>query len=257
MRYRHNMHIHTFRSSCAHAEMIVADIAERALAAGLEAIGLVDHVDLGSAREIAFLAQDRAEVERLRSGLAVLVGAEVTMLSPNRPALPAEQAAGLDFVMVAANHYHLADIVEQPRHASAQGIAEHALEMLTGAIEGGLADIIAHPLSLSRAGWAPADEIMARFTPDRLAPVLRSAGERGVAMELNPRLVERFRDFYAVFIPECKRHGVRFALGSDAHALENIAYAADGAYRGAAPEDLAALGVREEDLIDPAALGGG
>jgi len=157
-------------------------------------------------------------------------------------------------VMIAANHYHLTDIVEQPRDESAHGLAEHALAMLEGAIETGMADIIAHPLVLSRTGWLAPEETMRHFTPERLAPVLRKARERGVAMELNPRLVERFREFYAVFIPACRQHGVRFALGSDAHALNGIPYAEDGIYRGAGPDDLAALGVRQQDLIDLNAL---
>lgn len=251
---RHNMHIHTFRSSCAHAEMIVPDIADRALAAGLEVIGLVDHVNIGSEREIAFLAEDRRDVERLAAPLTVLVGAEVTMLAPHRAAMTRQQAAGLDFVMIAANHYHLTDIVEQPRGESPHGLAEHALAMLEGAIETGMARIIAHPLLLGLTARLATEETLRHFTPARLARVLGKAGERGVAMELNPRLVERFRDFYAVFIPTCKEHGVRFALGSDAHTLDAIPYAEDGIYRGAAPDDLAALGVREEDLIDPLTL---
>ena len=254
-RYRHNMHIHTFRSSCAHDEMIVADIVQRAQGAGLETIGLVDHVNVGSAREISFLAEDRCEVAPLRSPVTVLVGTEITMLSPRRPAMKREQAEGLDFVMVAANHYHLTDIVEQPPDRSPKGLADHALAMLEGAIEVAQADIIAHPLVLTKAGWIPPDEIMKQLTPERLAPVLRKAGERGTAMELNPRLVERFQDFYAVFIPACKAHGVRFALGSDAHSLDAIAYTEDGVYRGAGPDELAALGVEETDLVDPASLG--
>jgi len=249
----HNMHIHTFRSSCAHDEMVIADIVDRALAAGLETIGLVDHVNTGSAREIAFLADDRRDVERLGSRLRVLVGAEVTMLSPQRPAMTPQQAAGLDFVMIAANHYHLAEIVEQPRDLSAQGIAEHALAMLEGAIETGMARIIAHPLLLTKVGWLPPDEMMRHLTPDRLRPILDKAAQRGTALELNPRLVERFAAFYATLIPACQAAGVRFALGSDAHSLDGIAYAEDGVYRGAGPDKLAGLGLRPEDLIDPRA----
>ena len=248
--YRHNMHIHTFRSSCAHDEMVVAAIVERAVGAGIETIGLVDHVNLGSQREIAFLAEDRRDVERLSTPLKVLVGAEVTMLSPRRPAMTPQQVQGLDFVMVSSNHYHLSDIVEQPPSRSPESIAEHGLAMLEGAIETGMTDIIAHPLVLTKVGWFAPDEIMRHFTPERLAPVLRKAADRRVAMELNPRLVERFPDFYTMFIPACKEHGVRFALGSDAHSLESIAYAEDGVYRGAGPRELAALGVRDEDLID-------
>jgi histidinol phosphatase-like PHP family hydrolase len=255
--YRHNMHIHTFRSSCAHDEMTVADIVERAQTAELEVIGLVDHVNVGSEREISFLAEDRRDVDQMRSDVTVLIGTEMTMLSPQRPAMTRDQAQGLDFVMVAANHYHLTEIVEQPPDRSPEGLADHALAMLEGAIEVARADIIAHPLVLTKAGWIPPDEIMKQLTPERLAPVLRKAGERGTAMELNPRLVERFREFYAIFIPACKQHGVRFALGSDAHSLDAIPYTEDGVYRGAGPDELAALGVAEADLIDPASLGRG
>jgi histidinol phosphatase-like PHP family hydrolase len=247
---RHNMHIHTFRSSCAHDEMVVPAIVERALAAGIETIGLVDHVNIGSQREIAFLSDDRRDVERLQPSLKVLIGAEVTMLSPTRPAMTPQQAQGLDFVMVSANHYHLSDIVEQPPSRSPESIAEHGLAMLEGAIETGITDIIAHPLVLTKVGWFAPDEIMRHFTPERLAPILQKAAQHQVAMELNPRLVERFPEFYKMFIPACTEHGVRFALGTDAHSLDSIPYAEDGIYRGAGPEQLAALGVRDEDLID-------
>jgi histidinol phosphatase-like PHP family hydrolase len=250
----HNMHIHTFRSSCAHDEMVVADIIDRALAAGLETIGLVDHVNTGSSREIALLAEARRDVVRLCSPLRVLVGAEVTMLSPRRPAMTPPHAEGLDFVMIAANHYHLAEIVEQPRDLSAEGIAEHALAMLEGAIDTGMARIIAHPLVLTKVGWLPPDEMVRRLTPERLRPILDKAAQRETALELNPRLVARFADFYTALIPACQATGVRFALGSDAHSLDAIAYAEDGVYRGAGPEELAALGLRPQDLIDPQTL---
>ncbi|UCH36115.1 MAG: PHP domain-containing protein [Armatimonadota bacterium] len=249
---RHNMHIHTFRSGCGQPEMVISDIVDRAIECGLEVIGLADHVNLGSEREISFLHEDRRDVERLQPRLKVLVGTEVTMLSTERPAITTEQAEGLDFVMIAANHYHLTDIVQQPPELSAEAIAEHGLAMLEGAIESGMADIIAHPLVLTKVGWFTPDDIMKLLTRERLAPVLRKAGERGTAMELNPRLVDRHAEFYATFIPACKEHGVRFALGSDAHSLDVIPYADDGVYHGAGPDDLAALGVEEGDLIDPA-----
>jgi len=253
MRYRHNMHIHTFRSGCAKPEMVIADIVDRAQAAGLEVIGLTDHVNIGSDEEIAALREDREEVERVRPVLKVLVGAEVTMLSPERLAMTPQQAEGLDFVMIATNHYHLTDIVEQPPNDSPQATAEHSLRMMEGAIETGLADIIAHPLAPIKVGSLDSQEILHHLTPERLAPVLHKAAERGTAMELNPVFVKRFREFYAVFIQACIEHGVRFALGSDAHSLDAIPYAVDGVYRGVAPQDLAALGVRESGLMDPLA----
>jgi len=252
MRFRHNMHIHTFRSNCGQPEMVIADIVERAESAGLEVIGLVDHVDLGAAKEIAALHADRRDVERLRPALKVLVGTEVTMLSPRRLAITPEQAQGLDFVMVAANHFHLREIVEQPTSDSPQAFAEHALAMLQGAIETGMADIIAHPLVAKTGVLAfEPERLITELTSERLAPVLIKAAQRGTAMELNPWLAAQFPAFYAVFIAACKEHGVRFALGSDAHRLENIPYAGSGVHRGAGPDDLEALGVRGGDLVEP------
>ena len=196
MRFRHNMHIHTFRSNCGQPEMVIADIVERAEGAALEVIGLVDHVDLGAAKEIAALHADRRDVERLRPALKVLVGTEVTMLSPRRLAITPEQAQGLDFVMVAANHFHLREIVEQPTSDSPQAFAEHALAMLQGAIETGMADIIAHPLVAKTGVLAfEPERLITELTSERLAPVLIKAAQRGTAMELNPWLAAQFPAF--------------------------------------------------------------
>jgi histidinol phosphatase-like PHP family hydrolase len=118
-----------------------------------------------------------------------------------------------------------------------------------------MADIIAHPLVAKTGVLAfEPERLIAELTPERLAPVLTKAAQRGTAMELNPWLVAQFPGFYAVFIAACKEQGVRFALGSDAHRLENIPYAENGVHRGAGPGDLEALGVRESDLLDPAAV---
>ena len=83
MKLRCNLHIHSALSNCASREMTIARIVEEAERAGLQTIGIADHIDrTDPGREAAVLANFQT-VERLRPAINVLIGCETTQIRPN------------------------------------------------------------------------------------------------------------------------------------------------------------------------------
>ena len=249
-RYRWNLHVHTYRSSCGQPEMTLEAIIPEALDLGFAALALTDHVDLGTAVERELLRLNVAEVAQVQAPLQVLVGVEAMMHAPDHLSLPAEWARELDFVMVAANHYHL-DCVQQPPTPAAGALAAHCLVMTEAAINCGYCDVIAHPL-LCKLMPEAMQELAQAYDRAALRRLLEQAGERQVAMELNPRLVRQCPDFFAEFITLAQQAGVRFTVGTDAHRLAALAYDEGCASLGS----LYRLGLRPQDLLPPAELAG-
>ena len=249
--YRWNLHVHTYRSECALPEMTIPDLCERGATLGYQAIALTDHVNLGRPWELEVLRADAEELAGYQPPLRVLLGTEATMLSPTQLCLPAAAAQGLDFVMVAANHYHL-EFVEQPPSLDPDVVAAHCLAMTEGAIALGYCDVIAHPLLRGSVPLTVRE--LAQAYPDQgLAQLCRKAAAAGVALEINPRLPRAVPDFFSRLFAAARAAGARFTLGTDAHRLVSLDY--DPEHHATLPE-LYALGLRPQDLLPPQELAG-
>lgn len=239
----HNMHIHSFFSNCASREMRIEKIIIEAEKAGIEQIGISDHIDRPDAKERQNRLLDNfLIIEKLKPSIDVLIGCETSQIDPSTIALDKETAQQLDFVLVSSNHYHL-NHVENPNGKTPSEYAKHYLRMVEGAIDWGYATAISHPFLHTKVRDLDHQQVLASYDRNEFHRVLQKAAETCVAFELNPRHLRYALDFFKELIAFGTQIGLKFSFGTDAHKLHEIAYKATDM------ELLNNLGVRERNLI--------
>jgi len=243
-----NLHVHTWRSSCASPEMTLEMIERTAAPTGLRWIGLSDHIDRHE--DNAKPEENRRDLSQRSWEVEFLVGCEATVISPNRMAVTDPVAEELDYVMVSANHYHLSD-VENPDPRTPRGYAEHYLEMIEGVLDWGLADIVAHPFLHSKIRrWMDPLKVLPHYDWDRMESLMEESARKGLAFEIKPSYPTADPPFFGRLADLCREKGVKFSLGGDSHRPSEIAYP-DGF-----SEELERVGIGEGDLVDPTCLKG-
>ena len=186
---RTDFHIHTHLSDCGDRAATFDAVVAGGLEAGLEAIGISDHIIFPTDRERPGIARRAlpAEVD----GMRVYVGAEVDMQSPTRAAIDGEFAEGLDYVNMACSHLYdpgvEREFIDEPR-----SMASYMLDLMRGAIELGFVDVIVHPLHVPACRYSLADFVCAA-DEEAMREVVEMAAEAGVAMECNPRFLRAHR----------------------------------------------------------------
>ena len=239
---RTDFHIHTRLSDCGDPAATFEAVVAAGQEAGLDAIGISDHIIFPGDRERPGIARRAlpAEVD----GMRVYVGAEVDMQSPGRAAIDGEFAAGLDYVNMACSHLYDPG-VEREFIDDPVSMAAYMVDLMRGAIELGFLDIIVHPLHVPACRYSLADFVCAA-DEEAVREVAQMAAEAGVAMECNPRFLRAqptaAARLFRLFV-EC---GCTLAINSDSHHPRGIGC------RGpefATEEDLRALGIGEEHLF--------
>jgi len=248
---RQNMHVHTWLSLCAKEGMTLARIAAEAEAAGLEVIGISDHMDEPDWMRERVILRSRWMLQDVETPVRFLMGSEVTALGPGVFALSEETAEALDYVAVSCDHYHL-EATENPTDRSPAGYARHYLQMLEGALNFPWTDLISHPWGLTkvRVDHAFRREAMALYDRGEIARLLALAAEREIAFEMKPPVAAAFPEFFAEIVESGRAAGVRFSLGSDAHQPHEVGYGGPE-HMAEAVSTLDAIGLREDDLFDP------
>jgi histidinol phosphatase-like PHP family hydrolase len=212
------------------------------LEAGLEAIGISDHIFLPQHRERPVIARQALPSEV--NGMRVYVGCEADMQSPTRCAIDADFAATLDYVMIAASHLFdpgvEREFIEHPR-----SMAAYMVEMMRGAIETGFTDIIVHPLHVPACRFSFSDFVSA-VDEAALREVARLAAVSGVAFECNPVFVRRHPEAAKRLFSCLLEDGCTLAINSDAHDPGGIGCRGPGY---ATEDELRALGISEERLF--------
>jgi len=249
---RRDFHVHTTHSGCGKPDATVEGILQVAEERGLEAIGFTDHLWIGS--DPAMFDDVRARVRSYGStsltvngpALEVYVGCEAQQEDFDRLTIDAALAGRLDFVMVAANHFHLAQVADAPRE-TLESWAHHVLAMTETTIESGLADIIAHPFYLRGTGQ-PLPETIEAMDPSDLSRCLEKAAAHGVAMEINPGHAVIWPEAMAFLLARYREYGLKVSLGSDAHRLADVGHASRHEAKAAA---IAALGLHPDDRWIP------
>jgi len=239
---RTDFHIHTRLSDCGDPASTFEAVVAAGQEAGLDAIGISDHIIFPGDRERPGIARRAlpAEVD----GMRVYVGAEVDMQSPGRAAVDGEFAAGLDYVNMACSHLYDPG-VEREFIDDPVSMAAYMVDLMRGAIELGFVDIIVHPLHVPACRYSLADFVCAA-DEEAVREVAQMAAEAGVAMECNPRFLRAqptaAARLFRLFV-EC---GCTVAINSDSHHPRGIGC------RGpefATEEELRALGIGEEHLF--------
>ncbi|MBC8232531.1 hypothetical protein H8E77_23535 [bacterium] len=249
---KHNFHIHTMQSSCAKEEMTVKNILLKAEAEGFEIIGLSDHFHQPGRDYLNMASKLRNSLDALkplgrvrsvsRPSLDVLVGCEAQMLSPKQVSIDQKIASCLDYVIIAADHYHLAT-VENPIERQADAYAIHYLKMLEGAIDTGFCDVIAHPFTLPKVTGIDRLLVLELYDRDEIARILSKAIRKRVSLELNPNHISIAPWFFSELSLLSHQIGFKFTIGTDAHLLSGIGYENS--------TELEKLGFSPEDFVVP------
>jgi DNA polymerase (family X) len=212
---RGDLHCHT-RASDGHNS--IREMAEAAHAAGLEYLAITDHTQhlrvahgLDSTRLLKQMEEIDALNEKLK-GITLLKGAEVDILDDGGLDLPDDLLARLD-VVIAAVHSNF----NLPRAKQTRRILR--------ALDNPRVHILAHPSGRLIGEREPMDLDIPR--------ILRHARKVGVVMELNAS-PDRL-DLTDVYCRVARDEGVRVAINSDAHSVDqfaNLRFGIDQARRG-------------------------
>jgi HisJ family histidinol phosphate phosphatase len=235
-------HIHTLHSGHSDPGMTVARVVEEAEARGLRRIVILEHLprirqrpaanghrppaDLG---HLEIIGREIREI-RARTPVRILTGAEVDA-DPFRPdgRLLAHPPPGID-VVLASTHYvagHDFYWYEAPAPPPDRrlGIFEDWLDWIMAVAANPLVNVLSHPgMEMASMG------VIERFDEDPVLQgferLLRVCAGHGTAFELNEGIIRRFTaahmESYPRLLETARDTGVRFSVGSDAHAPEAV-----------------------------------
>jgi len=218
-------HIHT--AYCGHADraMNVKAVIQQAEEIGLSEIVLLEHFNGPKGQKV--IDKIHRDVAKFEGSIRVLVGAECA-LAPKEPfrleAFPDEA----DIVGFSIHHFPTTDVAhyDNPRFSGEEkekivSVWKHAvLEILRNY----QIDIFCHPFFAMPVGG-----LISTFDPPFAAhfrEIFDLMAKRDIAFELNDSMPRKISGEilvgYSSVVKEAKDAGVRFSLGSDAHALQHI-----------------------------------
>ena len=258
MLVRQNMHTHTRLSSCGKRDSTVANTVAEAESVGLEVVGISDHIDAPDSGREVLMQQNRDELAMLNPKIKVLVGAEISMITPDRHASTDEFVKTLDYVVISANHYHLGPLVQNPEDRTEEGYADWFLLCAEGAIRRG-ASIIAHPFSYigvrTVEDGRPVDRerLLKAYDRTKVKRLFQLAAERGTAFELNPgRMIDH--EFFREIVKLGRDQGMKFSFGSDGHAPGSMHYGGADRLREIERMFIDEIGVTDDDICHDHAI---
>lgn len=266
------MHIHTCYCNHVESDATFENYISFATGMGLEYLGFAEHVaSPESAPVVERIRGDLAALDLPEDGPQILVGAEVDAdpYEPDGRPLAGDLAVELDYAVLAT---HAGLGIGQSRGEMLEVTSLSAtereccgnlwLDWYQACIESGNYDILGHPLRSSLAsGLLSLDD---KRTFARVAELFRTAGARGLAMELNCgwnyHLTRNglFEHFVAL-MQEGKSGGLKFCLSSDAHAMAHfwttdLELEAQIATNLSPIKYIEAAGLVKEDWLDPEAF---
>jgi histidinol phosphatase-like PHP family hydrolase len=263
-------HIHSPFSGHSQPDLTVPAILERARAAGMRSVVLVEHVPPVAAEVYPLVLAGEAVPEPraaldaahfalppagLAGGVRCLRGAEIDA-DPVAcdGTLLMEETDGLDLVL-AATHYlpggrgfwaHRAPTDAETREA----VLDEWFAWVTRLAANPRVDVLAHPGALMAVNGC-IEDFSAPAVLERYEGLLRACAEHDTAIELNELLSWKFNETqagsYVAVLALARDLGVRLSPGSDAHSLDRVA-------RFPWMESVADhLGLREEQIFRPPA----
>lgn len=224
---RCDFHIHTKYLGCGNATMEIAAIVRECQRLGVTALGITDH--LNSFDRLELHRPIRKDIEALATPLAVYFGVELNFLSADGGMAynaAIREQYGFQFAIggihgTYLNAYDLKAIVD----------IQHRHHLKT--CRDPLVDVLVHPYwfhkpEFDKNGWPWFDSMQA--VPESYARELgQTAKETGTAIEINacanlknPAYSDRYVKEYIAFLAVVAEQGACFALGSDAHDLQQL-----------------------------------
>jgi len=235
----HDLHIHTTLSTCCQDPMQTPqEIIRSCERLGLRTIGFTDHVwqNPHLKPDAWYAPQGPVRFNSLNSALAqietplrVLRGCEADTLAPGKYSITSQFAETLDYVILAANHFHMKRTVSQPAEFTPAGVGKHMLLMFRSAVQSGFATIIPHVLI--PMGWISCyDRAIAAISDTQLLDTFHLAAAAGVGIEITPSYLPpegSTTEKWSIETPVrvlslAKLAGCRFVFGSDAHSIDRL-----------------------------------
>ncbi|MCF6177167.1 MAG: PHP domain-containing protein [Victivallaceae bacterium] len=234
-----DMHIHTLASACCHDEQQTPEnIIQLLKDKGYQKVGFVDHIWLSEivAPSGFYQTQNGAEHLKLHEfihsrswDIAVMVGCEADMTAPGVFGITPEFKARMDYVVMATDHFHMREFVQQPAEATPACLAQHLLKFFISAATSGLPDILVHPLF--PFGYLELyDKAIDSLSDAELIDAFAIAAENNIGIEINSCYLAAAKNNHCFSLATptrlltlAKQAGCTFTLGSDAHTLQSFA----------------------------------
>jgi len=223
-----DLHIHTKYLRCANETMEVADIVRECERLGVIALGITDH--LNEPGQIDLHGTIREDIERLDTELAVWFGVELNFVECDGGFVYSEdirERIGFQFAIGGIHATYLREY-DLPRLVEIQ----HRHHLKTCADP--LVDVVVHPYwfgkgDFNRNAWPWFDSMKA--VPEAFARELgQAARDTGTAVEINacanlvnPAYSRQYVEEYYEYLSIIAEEGAMFAVGSDAHSIEQLA----------------------------------
>lgn len=240
MKLEHDIHIHTFLSSCGDRNAKPKRYIEIAKQRGLKIIGFTDHLWDKSVegawpwyqpQDIDHVMQIRKMVKETSGDLKILFGCETEFTGKDRVALTKEHASLFDYVLIPTTHFHMKDYVCPSSITKPLEVAKLMVERFNEAIALDIATGIAHPF-VPYGFIENAKEIVAQISDEEFINSFSLAKEHNVSIEIHkdmffPDVTAMDKDVYIRVLSLAKKAGCHFHYGSDSHSVE--AFAQDNA----------------------------
>ena len=227
--FRCDYHIHTQLSGCADNAFSIEKIIKLQQDRGTEAIGITDH-DYSYQSKVKTIQAAREAIQKAEPSIEVHFGVESQMLEYQVTSIKIRMASYFDYVLMAPNHYHLRGVAQPRSFRDPRRVALHEIYMFEAAVACPITDAIVHPFLISPNVFQFSQEELAAFGQEmmrnieqkRLIYQLDLASQRGLGIEISPKMV-RYNQLHLIeFYQLCLERDVKLLIGSDAHNMQQL-----------------------------------
>ncbi len=219
---RYDCHVHTHFSPCGDDDMTVVNIAAKAKHLELEGLCLIDHMYAHTDVEDFGRLREELGQANIPDDLNIWVGCEAEVIQPGRFSIDSHLASKMDIVVAAG--YHGMGGLKRPSRNVDMEVAEFIMAMMGSVVDCPNVRIMVHPLWFWLEWQFDLQKVFKLMLDSQaLAEMLAAAAEKGVAMEINPKVIcAPFRELMKPFYRTCLEKGIKLAFGSDSHSIERM-----------------------------------
>lgn len=222
-------HIHTQLSGCADNDLRIEKIIEVQQQKDMKVIGITDH-DYSYQSKVGRIQAAQRSIKEVDPSIEVCFGVESQMLEYQVTSITIPLASYFDYVLMAPNHYHLRGVARPRSFRDPRRVALHEIYMFEAAIACPITDAVVHPFLLSPDVFQFSSEELAAFGQEmmrnieqkRLIYQLDLASQRGIGIEISPKMVRYNQRHLVAFYELCLERDVKLLIGSDAHNLKQL-----------------------------------
>ncbi len=232
MIFEHDIHVHTFLSSCGEPNAIPQDYIKIAKKQGIKVLGFSDHVwDSAVAgawpwyqpQDINHVMKIRELVQQENQDIKILFGCETEFCGGDKIAMTKENASRFDYILVPTTHFHMKDVVCPSYITKSIDVAKLMVERFNEAIGLDIATAIAHPF-VPFGFMEQASECISFISDDEFMNSFSLAREKHVGIEIHKEMFfpineEIDKEVFIRVLSIAKKAGCHFHYGSDAHSI--------------------------------------